>query len=472
MLEENRNEITNTIINIKDNSILLDEKFQTKLIKLIIEDEKFSEQILEIVYPDYFDSLLVKIILQYIISYNNKYSLIPEYDTLQSLINEKENDSVLKEKLIDLLQLLKEYNITDKQYIKDYSIDFCKKQSLKKGLLEAAESWSKGDYELIQKIITDSLKLGDTKDSGHNYIKDVEKRLSKQFRKPVPCLRELDIKIGGGLAGGELGVILSPTGGGKSMMLVRFATTALSEGKNIVYYSLELAERAIGHRFDACLNDMYLRNISDSPDAIREKIEEIKSLGGNLIIKEFPTGSASVNTIRNHIKLLGRDNIIVDEIFLDYADIMKSTSTFTEKRHSLTNIYEAIRALAMELDIPIWTASQAGRSAINSSRFDLSVISESLGKAQTADVILGLARTDDDKLNKKAQLLILKNRNGEDGYSIPLHFDTSKVFIEIDSPDSSEYIGMKNMVEHSQQIEANIKSQIILNQEEDEEPLN
>jgi len=451
-MENNSNEIKSTIINIKDNNVLLDENFQIKLIKLIIEDEKFSEQILEILKPDYFDSILTKIILKYIVDYYGKYNLIPEYNTITNLINEKESDSVLKERLIDLLHILKDLNVTDKQFVKDISIDFCRKQSLKKGLLEAAESWEKGDYELIQKIITDSIKLGEIKDSGHNYIEDLEKRLVRQHRKPVPCLDLLDEQIGGGLSGGELGVILSPTGGGKSMMLVKFASTALLLGKNVVYYSLELAERVIGNRFDACLNDIQLKNVLDNPDAIRERIEELKKMGGNLFIKEFPTGSATVNTVRNHIKILERDGFRPDEIFVDYADIMKPTSTYAEKRHSLTQIYETLRALSMELDIPIWTASQAGRSAINSARFDLSVISESLGKAQTADVILGLARTDENKREKKAQLIVLKNRNGNDGFELPLLFDTSKVFIEIDRTGQPSH-GLENIAPHVAMIE-------------------
>lgn len=451
----NSNEIKSTIINIKDNNILLDDKFQTRLIKLIIEDERFSEQILEILKPEYFDSIFTKIILTYIIEYYTKYNLIPEYDTINNLINEKESDLIVKEKLIDLLHLLKELNVTDKQYVKDISIDFCRKQSLKKGLLEAAESWEKGDYEHIQKIITDSIKLGEIKDSGHNYLEDLEKRLIRQFRKPVPCLDRLDEQIGGGLSGGELGVVLSPTGGGKSMMLVKFASTAIQLGKKVVYYSLELAERVIGNRFDACLTDINLKNILDNPDAIRERLEEIRQVGGNLIIKEFPTGSATVNTIRNHIKTLERENFIPDEIFVDYADIMKPTSTYVEKRHSLTQIYESLRALSMELNIPIWTASQAGRTAINSARFDLSVISESLGKAQTADVILGLARTDENKREKKAQLIVLKNRNGNDGFELPLLFDTSKVFIAIDNSNNPSY-GLDGIANHAQMIEQKV----------------
>ena len=106
----------------------------------------------------------------------------------------------------------------------------------------------------------------------------------------------------------------------------------------------------------------------------------------------------------------------------------------------------------MELNIPIWTASQAGRTAINSARFDLSVISESLGKAQTADVILGLARTDENKREKKAQLIVLKNRNGNDGFELPLLFDTSKVFIEIDNSNNPSY-GLEGLAAHALSVE-------------------
>jgi replicative DNA helicase len=429
-----------------------------RLLKLIVEDEKFSEQILDIIIPEYFDSILTKIILKYILEYCNKYNAVPSYDTIQSLILEKESDAILKEKLVDMLKVLMEWNVTDKQYVKDVSVDFCRKQSLKRGLLEAAESWEKGDYEMIQKIITDSLKLGDMKDTGHNYISDVEKRLVRQYRKPVPCMNQLDQIIGGGLSGGELGVVLSPTGGGKSMMLVRFATTAFQLGKSVVYYSLELSERSIGNRFDACICNINLRNILDYPDAIRDKIEEIRSLGGRLIIKEFPTGTATVNTIRNHLNILKRDGFEADEIFIDYADIMKASAAYVEKRHALTHIYESLRALSMELDIPIWTASQAGRQAINSARFDLSVISESLGKAQTADVIIGLARTDENKREMKASMIVLKNRNGSDGYDIPLTFDTSRVQIEVDEASYKQYVGFDNLKEQGRAAEEQVKS--------------
>ena len=179
--------------------------------------------------------------------------------------------------------------------------------------------------------------------------------------------------------------------------------------------------------------------------------------GGKLIIKEYPTGSASVNTLRSHVKHLEREGFIPDVIFVDYADIMKSTSSFQEKRFALTSIYESLRALAMELTVPIWTASQASRAAINESKFDLKVISESLGKAQTADVILGIGRSDDDKLKRKAQLLCLKNRNGEDGYALELNFDTSNLDINVVLTDSQNHIGYSGLGETLNPVEESLR---------------
>ncbi len=124
---------------------------------------------------------------------------------------------------------------------------------------------------------------------------------------------------------------------------------------------------------------------------------------------------------------------------------MKAVSSFSEKRFALTSIYEGLRGMAMEMNIPIWTASQAGRTAINKDKFSLDTISESLGKAQTADIILGIGRPDEDKAAKKATMMVLKNRNGEDGYALRMHFDTSKIDIRIEDDDSGVKLGVKGL---------------------------
>ncbi len=408
---------------------LLDDKFQKKLIKVLIEDNRFANDIIDIIKIDFFEGLFPITIIKYILDYFERFGNVPNYDTLEDIIRINETDEPTKTHLLEFIKITKEYKLVDKNHVINYTIDFCRKQSLKRGLEKASQEIDNLNYDGILKIINDSIKVGSGKELGHNYLKDVEKRLVKAVRSPVPFLNGFDEKISGGLAPGELGIILAATGGGKSMMLVKGASTAMLNGKTIFYYTMELAETIIANRFDSCFTGHKLNAILNYPQSIRQKAQEIEMVGGNLVIKEFPTGTATVNSLRSHIKQQERDGLIPDEIFVDYADIMKPTATFQEKRFALTNIYEGLRALAMELSVPIWTASQASRAAINESKFDLKVISESLGKAQTADVILGLGRSDDDKSHRRAQLIVLKNRNGEDGYSIPLHFDTSNIDI-------------------------------------------
>ena len=456
MIEQN--DVADLVNNISQTKLLLDEKFQKKVIKIIIEDEQFAKDVLDMIKEEYFEGLLLPTIISYILKYFEKYNNIPDYDTLVDLINIRETDDGVKNHLLELVNVIRGYKLTDKQHVITFTKSFCKKQSLKKGLEKAAKAWQNEEYEAIHKIIIDSMKIGEGRDRGHSYIDDVEKRLIKSARNPVPFLENFDNKIGGGLASGELGVILAATGGGKSMMLVKGAATALTCGKSVLYYSMELAEVSIANRFDSCLTGYRLNSIHQFPQAIRDKVQEIFKIGGKLTIKEYPTGTASVNTLRSHVKTLEREGFVPDVIFIDYADIMKATSTFQEKRFALTSIYESLRALAMELNLPIWTASQAGRTAINESKFDLKVISESLGKAQTADIILGIGRSDDDKQKKKAQLLCLKNRNGEDGYSLPMNFDTSNLDISIEETDSNYvgYSGLGNTLENTIRLQNNL----------------
>jgi replicative DNA helicase len=418
--------------------------FQTKLIKIFLEDDSFFQQITDILLADYFDNIHHKILFKNIQGYIKKYNITPNYETLKSVISHKEQ-GLQQEQLLALLEIISNFKLNDVQYVKDVSLDFCRKQSLKKGLIKAAKAWEMEDYDNIAVIISDSLKMGQPKNSGHNYLVELEKRLVVERRAPITAMEGLDNIIGGGLSGGELGILLAPTGGGKSMGLVKFASNAMLEGKKVIYYSLEMKEEKIGHRFDAALNNVPLKYVTEYSDKIRETSLYLKNKGAELFIKEFPTGSATVNTLKSHLQSLERDyGVKPDVVFVDYADIMKSTSDYSERRYNLTSIYESLRALAMELNIPIWTATQANREAINSPKFDLKVISESLGKAQTADVILGIGRTEEDKADRKAKMMILKNRNGEDGFSINLHFDTSNLDIRV-LQEVSKGVGLENL---------------------------
>ena len=279
---------------------------------------------------------------------------------------------------------------------------------------------------------------------GLEVVADVEKRLRKDFRKPVSILPGLDLFIGGGPAGGELFVVMAPTGGGKSMFLVRNAVAALKEGKNVVYYTLELSEEVVGQRFDACLNNIPLRNVPDFKEAINETIENLKI---NLIIKQYPDGVATVNTLLSHLDWLRcNENFIPDVIIVDYADNMKPLQKGEQLRHDLVEIYKELRAMAIEHKVPVLTASQTSGDGYSKKEINLGMTAESKGKNNVADLVVGFGRDPEQERNNTASLKILKNRNGPIGKMLNLIFNSSVLMIEVESEEHYTPVDKKVML--------------------------
>lgn len=420
-----------------DNTEPFDVDYQNRFLKLFTTDKDgFSERIIDIVQVDYFESYQ-KILLNYQIEFYNKYREVARFSSLRDIVRQKEK-GLVKEHLIGLIDKLEAVEIPNPNHLKDSVYYFFKERSVKNCLFELVSDWKNHSYDSMKLKLENALKAGEPKETGHHYLRDIEKRLEKDFRAPISAMPGLDKYIGGGLAGGEMAIVLAPPGGGKSMALVKIASTALLEGKKVVYYTLELSEKVVGQRFDACLNNIKIKDVWEYPDIVRERAQDIDSIGGQLVVKEFATGQATTNTILAHLRTLeANEGFVPDIIFIDYADIMKPLVNFSEKRHSLTSIYEGIRGIAVELGIPIWTASQTNRAGMNKDKFGLDVIGEALGKAATADLVLGIGRPDEVKVANEATFGILKNRNGSDGFYLPAIFDTHRIFIEILPPETN-----------------------------------
>jgi replicative DNA helicase len=425
---------------------LYDDKFQQKLLKIMIEgkDETFAIQIVDTIVEEYFDRTYYKMLFRHMKSYYDTYGLIPKFETLNEVVNIQEEEGSSKQNLLDILKSLEQMTINDKGHVKDRALEFCISQAKERSMEKACKAfYEEKNPDRAFEIIEEAKKVGQPKTPGHSYVHDVEKRMIKKHRLPVPTMEGLNIKIGGGLAGGELGIVMAATGGGKSMMLVKFACEAFLANKKVMFYTLELGELHIGNRIDACLSGIELKSTHEYPDRIREVVKSHSLLGADIMIQEYPTGSASVNTIKAHLKKQEREGFIPDIIFIDYQDLMKPIFNYNEKRFALTAISEEVRGLAMEKGIPIWTASQAGRSAFGKERIGLESMAESIGKAQTADVVLGLGRTPEDKQNRSANLSILKNRNGDDDLDVQLHFDTTKLDIRVKESATGGGLGIK-----------------------------
>jgi len=161
-------------------------------------------------------------------------------------------------------------------------------------------------------------------------------------------------------------------------------------------------------------------------------------MDGSLIIKEYPTKSASTNTIRAHLSRLVKRGIVPGLVIVDYADLLRPVTVRKEKRNELESIYEELRALSTEFSCPIWTASQTNRSGLNAEVITMEQISEAFNKCFVADFIFSVSRTIEDKQKNLGKIFIAKNRNGPDGMIYPIFMDPSNVNIKILPKNNSQ----------------------------------
>jgi len=405
--------------------------FQEGLVQLIFEDRSFADQITEVLDVNFLDLRYLRIFVRMIISYRTKYDRHPSVETLMAIIEtELDNeDEVTQKQIKDYFIRIHTKEVSDIGYIKEQSIDFCRKQNLKEAMLKSVGLLQSCSFDEISSTINEALKLGSETNFGYDYMADFEERFLPKFRNPVTTgWPEIDSICGGGLGKKELGVVIAPTGAGKSMALVHLGAQALREGKNVVHYTLELQDTVVASRYDSCLTGYPLSDLINFKEEIYKEIREIK---GALIVKEYPSKSASTNTIRAHLSRLVKRGIKPGLIIVDYGDLLRPVVIRKEKRNELESIYEEMRALCSEFGCPLWTASQTNRSGLNMEVITMEQISEAFSKCFVADFIFSISRTIEDKQKNQGKIFIAKNRNGPDGIVYPIFMDTSNVNIKI-----------------------------------------
>jgi len=405
--------------------------FQEKLCMVILDDRSFADQIEEVLDVNFLELNYLKLFLNKIFDYRKKYGVHPSRDIVKIILrSELDNENELTAKQTREFYVRSQItHLSDVEYIKDTSLDFCKKQNLKSAMVKSIGLLQNSSFDEISQVINESLKLGMDNEEGYDYKKDFEERFKPRLRNPLTTGWDLiDNVCKGGLGQKELGVVIAPTGAGKSMALVHLGTQALKEGKTVVHYTLELQDLVVATRYDSCLSKIPLQNLA----AFKEKIyEEVQDIRGKLIIKEYPTKTASTQTVRNHLEKLKMRNVSVDMIIIDYGDLLRPVRYLKEKRNELESIYEELRAIASEYECPVWTASQTNRSGLNAEVITMESISEAFNKCFVADFIFSISRTIEDKVTNSGRLFIAKNRNGPDGIVFPLFMDTAHVCIKV-----------------------------------------
>ena len=363
-----------------------------------------------------------------ILKYYYEYKKQPTLEVIKYKIEELEND-VLKSGVVEKLRdTWKNIESTDLDFVKNKTLDFCKNQTLKGALMKSVDLLELGDYDDIRNLIDKALKAGTERDIGHEYLAELEDRFREEARNtvetPWPLINKL---LCGGLGQGDLGLIAGGPGGGKSWALIALGAQAVKMGFTVIHYTLELSEKYVGRRYDACFTEIPVGDVIDNKDIVKKRVENLR---GGLYIREYPAGQATVNTLRAHLEKCIQQNIEPDLIIVDYADLLTSKSS-KEKRDKLDDIYTNLRGLASELKLPIWTASQVNRSGAREEIIQGDRMAESYSKMMITDFAMSLSRSAEDKENGTGRWHIMKNRYGADGITYDSVMDTSIGKIEI-----------------------------------------
>ena len=413
--------------------------FQIKVLSSLLTHKGFLTNIHDMLSEEYFDNQAHKWVIKHILKYYDKYHTTPSMEVLKVELQKIENE-VLQ---ISVKEQLKEaYKASDEdlKYTEEEFSNFCKNQQLKKALLNSVDLLKGGDYESIRELINNAIKAGQDKNIGHEYNKDVESRYREDHRITIPTPWEkINTLLQGGLGNGDFGLIFGNPGGGKSWSLVALGGHAVKLGYNVLHYTLELGEDYVGRRYDAFFTQVPVDKISTQKDKIESTIEELK---GNLIIKEFPTGKATMTTIESHIQKVKDLGIEPDLVIIDYVDLLSSKRRTVDRKSEIDDIYSSTKGIARELNIPIWSVSQVNRAGAKDNIVEGDKAAGSYDKIMITDVCISLSRQRRDKVEGTGRFHIMKNRYGMDGLTFGVrantstgHFDVSNdLYVEDENP--------------------------------------
>jgi len=396
---------------------------EVTILSNLVYSEKYTRKVLPFLKSEYFTAREHKIIFLEIHEYVSQYDALPSLNALG--IECQERTDLTEEQFKDIIGVLNVLSddISDHDWLLDATEKWCQERAIYLSLMESVKiadgQDSKKDKGAIPQILSEALGVSFDQHVGHDYVSDAEARYDFYHRKEdkIPFDLSLFNKITkGGLPNKTLNIALAGTGVGKSLFMCHCASSALLQGKNVLYITLEMAEEKIAERIDANLLNIPIQKLSDFPKVMFEK--KIAKLSektqGKLIIKEYPTASAHVGHFKSLINDLAlKRSIRPDIIFVDYLNICASQ----RYKGSIVNSYtyvkaiaEELRGLAVEANVPIISATQTTRSGFGSSDVDLTDTSESFGLPATADFMFALISTEELEGMNQIMVKQLKNR--------------------------------------------------------------
>lgn len=427
----------------------LPQEVQLEVLSFVVRDKLILARFSAALSEAHFDNPIHRLLYRLVKSHFEEFKRVPMQSTLQQEVQRVLNE---KEGFIPDSYFWAEFKrvyatpLSDREYIIGRVQDFLVRSEVSE-LAKVAEAATKS----VDKISTRELDMqykkicsvvsGGGSDDGEYLFKNLESRvfIEEKIVKVPTGFPKLDRITAGGLGKEEMGVVIAPTGYGKSTLLGQLGLNAARFMKKVLHITLEMSREKVIARYIASGTKVKKDDLYDMQTSVRTKLRRLQKLVGraDVFVKGWPTGYATIDMIRGFVQLLRiRDEFVPDLIILDYADLIKMDySKMREQRHILGTLYEQVRGLAQELSIPIWTGSQTNRVALSKPIISIVDISESFQKAMIADIVLSICRTRQERRIHEGRLFVAKNRDNisEVMISIKEDFSTNR-FWEISNP--------------------------------------
>jgi replicative DNA helicase len=436
----------------------LGSSFQIQLLNQIVLDKEFSRSIVDVIEPTYFDNKYFKIIIQMIKEYSQKWDGVPSFDTLEQITKSEFQQENIAKVVIDTIRKIKEAPISGGEFVQEKALKFCKQQELQKAITKAQKVIDGGEfenYDTLEEMIREALQVGIVESGMLNVFSNLDDVLNEDYRHPIPMgIPGIDRLLKGGLAKGEIGVILAPTGVGKSTILTKIANHAFNLGYNVLQIFFEDNPKVIQRKHFTLWTKIHPDDMSNKKDEVISKVREIENkMTNQLVLEKLPSDTMTMTQIKNLIRKKIADGIKVDMVLLDYIDCVVPEKNLGDEWKSEGSVMRGFEAMCHELDLVGWTATQGNRSSISSEVVTTDQMGGSIKKAQVGHVIISIAKSLQQKEMKLATMAITKSRIGDDGIIFEnCKFDNS--MLEIDTESSVTFLG------HEEQKEENNRQRI------------
>ena len=429
----------------------LGSSFQIQLLNQIILDSNFSRSIVDVIEPNYFENKYFKLIIQMIKEYNQKWDSVPTFDTLEQIAkSEFQQENVVKV-VIDTIKKIKDAQLSGGEFVQEKALKFCKQQELQKAITKAQKVIDGGEfesYDTLEEMIREALQVGVRDDGMLNVFSNLDDVLNEDFRHPIPMgIPGIDKLLKGGLAKGEIGVILAPTGVGKSTFLTKIANHAFNLGNNVLQIFFEDNPKVIQRKHFTLWTKVHPDDMSNKKDEVITKVRHIENTMENqLILEKLASDTMTMSQIKNIVRKKIAEGVKIDMILLDYIDCVVPEKNLGDEWKSEGSVMRAFEAMCHELNLAGWTATQGNRSSISSEVVTTDQMGGSIKKAQVGHVIITVAKSLQQKEMKLATIAVTKSRIGDDGIVFEnCKFDNG--MLDIDTESSVTFLGHEEQKE-------------------------